>query len=360
MSRVTGNSGFVWAAVVVLVVVAALVVQTVRENSGHVCCAINPDLYLDVQRGEFGPPGAAVPARMEVVEVAALADRTRTTVSFVNEGEEPAEFDASYFTGDGGSTGGFRILDTADRRHYGVHPDLGGGTAGRYVWEPGVEYRIEVHSPPLEEGTDTVTVLAPHGTAWYHDVAVVDGAAPPSPPAHERPSWGEVVALPVREGAPRPLERDWVPLFWPEATERAPEAPVDEAGPSPTGDGQRFAEGGRVWDMWVDAVFDRDGFAVVRFQVTLVSGEPPRAGADGLPAPWELSVADPATGTVHHAVRAGDPEGTYRLSAFSWDSFTRAGQTLEGHVYVPGFDAGVERVDVDAGVFGVFTDRQVH
>lgn len=60
------------------------------------------------------------------------------------------------------------------------------------------------------------------------------------------------------------------------------------------------------------------------------------------------------------------PEGRpYRLSAFSRDSSTRfrdsyarAGQSPVGRVYVFGFGAGVERVDVDAGVFGVPTDRQ--
>ncbi|NKZ01923.1 hypothetical protein [Nocardiopsis alborubida] len=68
-----------------------------------------------------------------------------------------------------------------------------------------------------------------------------------------------------------------------------------------------------------------------------------------------VSVADPATGAVRHAVRAGARGRPYRLSAFSRDSSTRsrdshvrAGQSPEGRVYVPGFGAGAERVDVDA------------
>ncbi|GAB2499906.1 hypothetical protein [Nocardiopsis aegyptia] len=335
-----------WIAGVVGVLLAVSGCSLLRSEDSP--CCVDPDLDQDVHEGVFGPPGAAIRARLEVVEVAALEDRLRTTVHFTNEDDEPASFGTDYFTGGEGSASGIRVLDTDHQLYYGPDPDLGSRPEEEFVWEPDVTHEIVVDAPRLRREPGTVTVLAPDGTALYRDVAVVDGGG-----SSRRAGGADPVTFPVADGVPEPA--DPLPLVWREKAD-APE-PEGEVGASTE---REWAEGGRVWRLSIDSVHRDGAIGFVRYTLTLVSGRPP-AGEDpeDLPADLDLTVVDSDLLMPRPEQRVDTEDGALSLGRISWAVFDRAGQEIEGSLLVMSHRREEARVDVHAGPFGVIEHQDV-
>lgn len=368
--RTRGRRGWMWAAGAAA---AALVVggatAVVLLDRSVACGCANPDAGLDVEYGTLGPEGAAVDARLEVVEVAAVDGYTRTVLEFSRHGDTAEEFDPAYFTGGAEPGDGFRVLDPASGRLY-ENLSGAGTTGGRpQVWEPRTDHYIVLFSAPLEPGTEEVELRGPHGEFRIKDIEVRNASGDTGPlwtpeTAQEPPEDGEApeaVVLPFTEPEPGATEPGHTEVFAPPAPEPVdPPAAVDA-----TYDewGGTYATEEHTGDEWRISVRFRptegDGDALVLDYDVKRDGD---TEGDGAPPTGEhpdffpdgLTLFDPDTGAVLPELRVGDPDGASEpLWSFARPRLVSLEDRTWGDLAFAAPEGSPDTLLLDAGLFGV-------